>query len=62
MTMTMTMMRDEILRTSIAGAAEAVPPRGQDAPVHDLAGHLLPSFPVQGGHPSVSLQVGLIKC
>ena len=51
-------------RTSIAGAAEAVPPRGQDAPVHDLAGHLLPSLPVQGGHPSVSLQVGLIirKC
>ena len=49
-------------RTSIAGAAEAVPPRGQDAPVHDLARHFFPSLPVQGGHPSVSLQVGLIKC
>ena len=47
-------------RTSIAGAAEAVPPRGPNAPLYDLAGHFLPSLPVQRGHPSVSLQVGLI--
>ena len=43
-----------------AGAAEAVPPRGPDAPVHDLARHLFPSLKVQRGHPSFNLQVTII--
>ena len=45
---------------SVAGASKALPPRGSDAPLHDLAGHILPSVALQGGHPSLHLQVFLI--
>ena len=48
--------RKTTMTPSVAGASKALPPRGSDAPLHDLAGHILPSVALQGGHPSLHLQ------